>query len=395
MDVMYQVDQSLRAGTSAAQATRQTSSSQDQSADRADFDSMVRQKQQERNQPTTNKAKTNESQKAKDTKTSEKDEVATEDTQPEQEIPNEQYVLAAALMMFQTKVDNQDVDPVNVATDLTEAPVVTTEEVPRIVEHIRHDIQRNLDDRPLRREDRPSDFTVRPTFERRDVEEIAPEREEQIEMFVEVTEEQIEETPIIEEMIVQGEQVEEETAEEQAEVIQWDSPLFGYLNTTPVKVAQPEQTAETPIPLEAEDGMEQLGGRIEQVLVEEDTGTSHIELTLDPPSLGKISVELTHTEDGTLRILIHASTSRAAEILDRSASGLQHLLTSYARPNVQVEVEQPQEGLQHILNPDAQNGQQQQRQQQRRQQQQQPEHVAHDFIQQLRLGLVGGVETED
>ena len=154
-----------------------------------------------------------------------------------------------------------------------------------------------------------------------------------------------------------------------------------------MKVSEPAE----PIPLEAEDGTERLAQQL-GAMIEEDSGSSRIELTLTPPSLGKVTVEIVHHADGALHIALQATTERAASLLERNSAGLQSLLAGQSRSEVHVQVRTETETPYIYVNPDGQNDQQQrqqqqQQQQQQRQQQEQPR-SAQDFIQQLRLGLI-------
>ena len=136
--------------------------------------------------------------------------------------------------------------------------------------------------------------------------------------------------------------------------------------------------------------MEQLSARIEEFVTDE-AGTSRVEFTLVPASLGKVTVEITRTADGSLHIQLNATTLRASELLQRGSGTLQHLLGAGSRPEVRIEVRTDTDAQQMYLNPNA-NGEQQrqrQRQEQRRQEEQRRDrHQTADFLQQLRLGLV-------
>jgi flagellar hook-length control protein FliK len=183
----------------------------------------------------------------------------------------------------------------------------------------------------------------------------------------------------------QAEETEETVIVENVEV---ETPVFGYMEAEPVKVSA---TVETPVELEAPDGMEQLRGRIEQFLTDAE-GNSYVELTLSPPELGKITVALTEMNDGTLHIQLSASTVRAAELLERNTSGLQQLLASTSRPEVKVEMRDTEPQPYIFINPNEDNGQEQRNRQQGNQKRDRDNRHGHedrDFIQQLRLGLVG------
>lgn len=163
-------------------------------------------------------------------------------------------------------------------------------------------------------------------------------------------------------------------------------PMFGLMNATPVKVASVQ---EQPVELEQPDGAEQLAGRVEEFLTEAD-GSSTVQITLEPPSLGKVTVNITHTADGALHVQLSATTMRAAELLQRNSGSLQHLLAE-TRNQVRVELRDTvrQDMAPLFVDPNGDNTrQQQQRQQQQHQRQKRESHEARDFLQQLRLGLV-------
>ena len=142
--------------------------------------------------------------------------------------------------------------------------------------------------------------------------------------------------------------------------------------------------------LEADDGMEQLSGKIERFVTEE-AGVSRVEFTLIPASLGRVTVEITRTADGSLHIQLNATTLRATELLQRNTGTLQHLLGADTRPEVRIEVRGGEESPQTYLNPNGDGrGQDQRRQQEQRKDREERRgaHQAVDFLQQLRLGLV-------
>jgi flagellar hook-length control protein FliK len=159
------------------------------------------------------------------------------------------------------------------------------------------------------------------------------------------------------------------------------APLFERVDAPVVKVAE----APRPVPLEAQDGAEQLGREIDGILVN-NADANRIEVTLTPDSLGKLTVEITRGEHGVLNIVLHPSTERAASLLERNAGNLQNALASNGRSEVQVQVRPAEEPQQQFLNPDGQN--EQQRQQQQQQGRRHEQRSAQDFLQQLRLGLV-------
>ncbi len=184
---------------------------------------------------------------------------------------------------------------------------------------------------------------------------------------------------------VPKEQFTEVSAEgEKAQEKLGEAPVFENVETVPVKVA--EAPAE-PVKVEAQDAPEQLAERIEVPL---QRGESRAVIELAPESLGKLTVQITRSADGTLSVLLHATSPKAAALLEQHSTGLQNLLASRNDAEVHIEVRGGEESRQQFLNPDGRNGQhdQQQGHHQRGQNEPQKEHQVSDFIQQLRLGLV-------
>ncbi len=179
-------------------------------------------------------------------------------------------------------------------------------------------------------------------------------------------------------------ETEEEPVSEQA--VQ-SEPLFTRVDTAPVKVAE----AARPVPLEAEDGVEQLGRELGEVMVNR-ADANRVEITLTPESLGKLTVEITRGANGALNVVLHPTSERAANLLERSTGSLQTLLAASTRNETQVLV-RPGAEQQQTLDPNGQNRQDQQQQQQQRQNGHREQRSAEDFLQQLRLGLVDADET--
>lgn len=165
------------------------------------------------------------------------------------------------------------------------------------------------------------------------------------------------------------------------------APLFARVDAPVVKVAEVSH----PIPLEAEGGVEQLGEELGGMLVNS-ADVNRVEVTLTPEHLGKLTIEISRGENGALSVVLHASSERAANLLERGAGSLQSMLAANARSDVQVEVRPAGESQQQFLNPDGQNGQEQQQQQQQ-QNGRRDQQSAQDFLQQLRLGLVDNEEN--
>ena len=325
-------------------------------SDNSDFGSMIRQKQQD--------VRGQDARDAKPSQTSDAKKPADAPVaRQEQDVPEEQYAVAAAMMMqswlqmipFNVTPEEQTLDVEITPTFMPEMQTEVTVETP--LEQVQA---------------RPEEIVAQ--TERRDFREVVERVETQVTELSDkpLTEEETDET---EETVI-------------VEDVQVETPVFGYMEAEPVKVASVQ---EQPVELEAPDGMEQLRGRIEEFLTDAE-GNSYVELTLSPPELGKITVSLVQTSEGALHIQLSASTSRAAEILGRNTEGLQQLLASRQRPEVRIQATETAPQPYIFINPNEDNGQNQQNRQQnqkKREDDERGEHGDRDFISQLRLGLVG------
>ena len=154
-----------------------------------------------------------------------------------------------------------------------------------------------------------------------------------------------------------------------------EAPVFQDVREIPVKVGE---TPETPV----ED---QIGPKLAEALK---SGDTRVEIQLAPDTLGKVTVEVTLREDGTLHIALHAENSQTRGLLERSADNLMAMLGRDTRQEVQVEVPRQQESQQQNFY-DGQQGREHQGRQQEHQHQQERQ-GGEDFLHQLRLGLVPG-----
>lgn len=174
----------------------------------------------------------------------------------------------------------------------------------------------------------------------------------------------------------------EESVEEAVE----GTPLFEKVEAAPVKVAEAPERAR-----ESENVAEQVTVKLDQMLA---SGETKLELQLEPLELGKLTIELTQSADGTVSILLNAENADTRGLLERHIHNLQEALTERGQQNVQITVErgeesQRQDNQQRDDFRDGSNGRQ-------NEQQQRHEHRSHgdDFLQQLRLGLIP-IEEED
>ena len=159
-------------------------------------------------------------------------------------------------------------------------------------------------------------------------------------------------------------------------------PLFDRTEHMPVKVGE----ADT---LDATEP--DFAPRLAKAITEaEQEGARHVELKLAPEHLGKLSVELTQGKDGVLHIVFHAENEQAMKLLQEHSATLVSMLHGSHSGEIQVEVPRPQQGEQPWQQPEQQPGQQHGRNPQEQGRQRQS---TEDFLQQLRLGLLG-VEAE-
>ncbi len=385
----------------AAQPTTAPNAKAPKDADSPDFDSMVQQKR-------TTDAK-NAPKDAKQSKTDDAPQ-AKEATDAEKPVNDEQYAIAAA-MMFQAQPDarytvvsdaNAELLPeqtvetaapvqAEAAVELSEMPEVQPETLAGPETEVRNaEVEAPRGETvPTRREVKTDDVDA-PKEETDDAirpeEPDAPVQEAQ---QSEQSERKAPEAVHAERNAARVQRTDdaptEETRTDDAQGAQ-AAPLFERVDAPVVKVAEVAR----PVPLEAEGGVEQLADELGGVIVNS-ADANRVEVTLTPEHLGKLTVEISRGENGALSVVLHASTERAANLLERGAGNLQNLLASNAKNDVQVEVRPAEESQQQFLNPDGQNEQNRQQQQQqngRRREQS----SAQDFLQQLRLGLVDAEE---
>lgn len=175
----------------------------------------------------------------------------------------------------------------------------------------------------------------------------------------------------------------DETGPVKGEVTVEREPLFQEVESAPVKVGETYELDTQDVELEAK-----LAKTIQKEL---DAGSERIEIRLNPDNLGPLTVEMTRTGEGALQVVLHAVSGKAANVLSEHLDGLAHALQGLGQEQVKVEVRQEaQSSQQHPFqqaDPDG-RGQHHGRQAPREQQEQQEN--GEDFLQQLRLGLLGG-----
>lgn len=158
-------------------------------------------------------------------------------------------------------------------------------------------------------------------------------------------------------------------------------PVFRANDAMPEKVGENYET----LAPEAEDAPQKLAATLTQAL---EQGQSRVSIQLSPANLGQMTVEITRNADGVLSVVMSTVNEKAAALLRQHSGALQSAMMESVQAPVTVEVQQPQqaEDSNQFLNPDGQNNQNQGRQQR---QEQKHKGSNEDFLQQLRLGLIG------
>lgn len=180
----------------------------------------------------------------------------------------------------------------------------------------------------------------------------------------------------------QPQEGEDDPEAELLDVQQGPRQLFHDVEAAPVKVGDVyAEQAEEP------DVARQISTQLTQALQK---GESMVRIQLTPEHLGSVTVEITQSADGILRVALSAHSAETRGLLEKHAGDLQGMLSSRGQ-EVQVDVQRQQESQQnqnqqHQQNYDGRNGHAQDGQDRR---QQRREHTSpQDFMQQLRLGLI-------
>lgn len=170
------------------------------------------------------------------------------------------------------------------------------------------------------------------------------------------------------------------------EALEMEMPVFQNVESTPIKVAEAPERTEQNVPVE-----NQVAQKLTNLL---STGETTVQIQLEPVELGKLTIELTRSSDGTLSVLLDAESSQTRNLLEKSIGTLQDSMLERGQKIAQIIVEhneesQRQEQQRNDLN-NGGNGQQQQQEQRRN-----DRHGTADFMQQLRLGLIPLEEDEE
>lgn len=164
--------------------------------------------------------------------------------------------------------------------------------------------------------------------------------------------------------------------------------LFHDVEAAPVKVGEAYDVEQT----DKVDVAKQIDTGVAEALQK---GDSMVRIQLNPEHLGSVTVEITRSAEGIIRVALNAHSGETRGLLERHAGELQGMLSSRTRQEVEVNVQQNQEGQQgqNQQNPyDGRNGHSQGGREERRQPRREQSGSSQDFMQQLRLGLISGDE---
>ena len=157
-------------------------------------------------------------------------------------------------------------------------------------------------------------------------------------------------------------------------------PVFHDVKAAPVKVGEVEHAPET----QETNVAQQVDAGVAQAL---EKGESMVRIQLSPENLGSVTVEISRSAEGIIRVALNAHSGETRSLLERHAGELQGLLSSRAQQSVEVSVQRQQESQQNQNhNYDGHNGHAQDGEQRHQRRQKQDDSV--DFIHQLRLGLI-------
>lgn len=213
-----------------------------------------------------------------------------------------------------------------------------------------------------------------------------PVQAQQQEAAPEGTVEQTAERPEVPENVevrVENQDGGEETG---GEAVAEEQPVFHETHAVPVKVGERYETVDTQKP----EMEKQLASTINDAM---QAGAERIEIRLAPQNLGNLVIEMVKDPDGALQVVLHASNSKAAGVLNQHLDNLHNALQGYGHEEVRVEVQRNQESAeQHFKHADPDGkGQHQGRQQQERKEETPAD--SREFLQKLRLGLFGTDEV--
>ncbi len=345
------------------------------------FDSMIRQKYQEK-----------EPQKAADGKTAERQEPAETKEQPASEEQSQDLQAMAAAMLLQrpavvepdTAVQPQEAAPAVIQEAAVPVMEVQTAEAaaetaPQQVQPQQTQTQTEQLPQMEFRVEAPSEAP-----EAAPVEQVLPEEEAQLREGATDTEAKPE-TKLQAPQTAERKERTEETPEELPVMDSAETAPAGDVEK-PEAVQKPKQ--DSPVELEAPEGPEDLAAKVLEHLSEKDGSLCVIQLK--PENLGTVRVEFSRGKDGALEILMEAANPRTTQLLEKNMDAIVRSLSESQRGEVRMEVRQSEK-----LFPDQWDGHQgrQQQQQTQQQRQEQEKRDLEDFIHRLRLGLISLEDT--
>lgn len=139
-----------------------------------------------------------------------------------------------------------------------------------------------------------------------------------------------------------------------------------------VKVTEPEE-----LPVKLSD----------QILKQVRDGKKELEVNLEPANLGKIQIKLSY-ENNQISISVICSENKTLKMLSQSAGELGTILESSLERPVQIVLDKQEPDY---MNEQGQGGHQEQ---ERQQSEEKKDDGRQDFIQKLRLGILGNVQAE-
>ena len=134
---------------------------------------------------------------------------------------------------------------------------------------------------------------------------------------------------------------------------------------------------------------------VSEIIQALEKGESMVRIQLNPENLGSVTVEITRSAAGLIRVALSAHSGETRGLLERHAGELQGMIANRTQQDVEVNVQHSQEGQQgqNQQNPyDGRSGSGQGGQEERRQPRREQSGDSRDFMQQLRLGLIPGDE---
>lgn len=177
----------------------------------------------------------------------------------------------------------------------------------------------------------------------------------------------------------------DDTQVELVHVEQGPRQIFHDVKAAPIKVGETYE-AEQP-----QNVAQQLDAGMAQALQK---GESLVRIQLTPENLGEVTVEISRSAEGVLKVALTASSADTRNLLERHAGDLQGMLHNRTEQSVEVSVQRQQESQQNQNQQhsyDGRNGHAQDGQERRQRREQTS---SQDFMQQLRLGLIpddGGI----